>query len=179
MTNFVDSSMEARTHCLMLGQIIANLQSLELRLRSYLYMNQVKQDSSKKGPEGWDVFFLKKGASVIENAFSNYDSLDELITKYNNLVASDEEQVDQTITDIRDLLAHGRTVSPIAALDLRIFKFSRATNGRVTVTHAEDMTPEWLNQKNQQVLAAMRKVQGPLNRQMGVPGTLLTSEAGS
>ena len=122
-------------------------------------MVEVEQDSSKEGlpPE---LFALNVGDSVIENAFTNYDTLGMIISKYNDLVPSD--QVDPAITDIRDLLAHGRTVAPIASLPCRIFKFSRPVNGQVTVTHAEDMTSEWLNQTNQHVLAELRKVEAQL-----------------
>ncbi len=165
----VDSSAKAYSHCAILGAIVGDLQSLEVRLRSYLYLLEVEEDSSKKGPEGLELWKLKKGDTVVQNSFTNFDTLGTLIRKYNNCVQA-EEKVGPEILAIRDLLAHGRTSSPQPTLDLRIFKFSKEPNGNgeVQVTHAEDMTPEWLAQKKDEVLAAMKKVGDLVTRQMAL-----------
>ena len=73
--------------------------------------------------------------SVQETHLTNYDSLEQLIDKYNNVVnpANSLFLLDRTVVEIRDALAHGRVMSRTSNPPLRIFKFNRPNRGNVDV----------------------------------------------
>lgn len=78
----------------LVGKIIVNLQSLEFALRTFLY-------SKKDGPHtpllsGRNLNDYAVDEWVPENAMTSYDSLGDLIKRYNTLVDK-EKQIDTTI----------------------------------------------------------------------------------
>ncbi len=114
-----------------IGRLIARLRSFEFGLRLFLW--------NQRGPTSWSfVNELLAGQTVEENAFTSYDTLGQLITKYNATVkaSAPELQVDPGLSDLRDLLGHGRMFSNEPVSPLRVMKFSHAVRGTVTVTHA-------------------------------------------
>jgi len=89
------------------------------------------------------------------NQFTNYDSLDKLIVKYNKIASGlsklpNDLTVNSKLVDLRDALAHGRafmsipkTISPLLLL-----KFSDPKKGKTTkVEFIDVMTTNWLDEK--------------------------------
>ena len=83
--------------------------------------------------------------SVQETHLTNYDSLEQLIDKYNNVVnpANSLFLLDRTVVEIRDALAHGRVMSRTSNPPLRIFKFNRPNRGNVDVVYDQTMDQQW------------------------------------
>lgn len=136
-----------------LGKVIANLHSLEASIRIFL--------AAKDAGNGMeiDVCALSQDEIVPETFLSSYDSLGQVIRKYNELAAPDC-QVDPTIVILRDSLAHGRVIGMDATTErLRLVKFGRRdVNGNVRVELAEDLTLDWLIEQRQRVYAEILKV---------------------
>ena len=95
------------------------------------------------------------------NAFTNFDSLGQLIEKYNAAVRVKDQAlvVDAAIVTVRDLLAHGRVAadSPDEAR-LTIVKFSPPLNGTVRVTDSAMMTNQWCQERIDVVRMQIEKV---------------------
>jgi hypothetical protein len=85
--------------------------------------------ATDSGEERRFVDELQAGQTVEENAFTSYDTLGQLITKYNGAVkaSAPELQVDPDLSDLRDLLAHGRMFSnePVSPLRVMVQPRSR------------------------------------------------------
>jgi hypothetical protein len=137
-----------------LGKLVSNLQSLEFALRAYI----AKMREPHYNPNMPALDSLTVGQLVPENAFTNYDSLGELIGKFNELRPNDA--IDLTLVDLRDAIAHGRVSAPVPAPHFRILKFARPKNGSTTVTFSEGLTSEWFRVQIQKVGTEVRKVAG-------------------
>ncbi|MFC1921164.1 hypothetical protein ACFLYQ_05515 [Chloroflexota bacterium] len=90
-----------------LGEIIHNLHSLEYILR--LFLNDVDKERYGTSPPKVRSNEINVGAKVAENYFTNYDSLDALIKKYNDLIENlgkNELVISEKPVLIRDALAH-------------------------------------------------------------------------
>jgi len=132
-----------------MGKLVVHLQSLEFALRAFLY-------NKETGPKPTNPDFAKKiydfnaGDYVDENAFTNYDTLGELIGKYNKIVALTDSTlcVDKNIVDIRDALAHGRisSESPSFMEPQKLVKYDKPQNGQVRVTHCITLKKEWFDE---------------------------------
>jgi len=107
----IEKLSDVDQHALQLGQVIGNLQSLEVVLRAFLYREEIREDRSKVTQAG--LYDLEVGHSVIENAMINYDTLGQVISKYNKVVSKIDPslQVDTEIAELRDGIAHGRVLS--------------------------------------------------------------------
>ena len=146
-------------HIQHLGKLVGNLQSLEAMLRLFLAAVAKKQQSlGKVGQPDWN---LAVGDVVPEDAFTNYDSLGVLISKYNANIANRDKAlvVDAAVVSVRDLIAHGRVAAdwPDPA-HLRILKFEQPSGGSVKVVASELMSDAWFNVNNDLVRAQLRKV---------------------
>ena len=138
-----------------LGKLIGNLHSLEYLLRACLY----ETDQSAALPEGLDWYRVKVGDELPENTLTSFESLGELIDRYNRDVAtSDEQRVDRNIVDLRDAVAHGRVSGALGSAHVTLLKFTKPRNGRVQVTFASALTAEWFAEQRQRVFAEMNKV---------------------
>ena len=145
------------------GKIIVNLQSLEFLLRAFLYNNQ-NQPHNPIQPGG-DFYNFQIGDVVPENAFTSYDSLGQLIARYNNHIkqTNSDLQVDGTIVELRDAFAHGRISDPDTDDIFSLVKFSRPQQGQITVTYLARMTREWLTRENLRVITELEKVRKAAN----------------
>jgi hypothetical protein len=135
------------------GTLIANLQSFEFGLRLFLW--------NRQSLTSWEfVHNLRAGESVEENAFTDYDSLRDLIRKYNSAVKpyAPELQVDPELNDLRDLFAHGRMFNNEPVSPLRLMKFSQGVNHKVTVTHSILVDEAWLAAQASRVHAELEKI---------------------
>lgn len=138
-----------------MGKLKSNLISLETFLRFYIL---------KK--EGDDKNFIEPscanvGDLVKINAFTNYDTLNELIDRYNRYQSISEKIDSQTIISIRDLLAHGRAYSLKEGSPLIIIKYERENQqnkGFVKMTHKEILDTKWFNDANTIIHNLLQKI---------------------
>ena len=103
---------------------------------------------------------LKKGEIVAENAFTNYDSLNKLIDKYNQIpkISSAGLNIDRTIIGIREAIAHGRVFGKTPTPPQSLLKFSKPKNNLVRVTFSVQLTKEWFNEQLPRVQRAILTV---------------------
>ncbi len=136
----------ASDHALRLGKLLGNLQSLEVLLRLYL---QKASPTSKPGKsKKLSYWELGEGDEVDEDEFTNFDSLGQLIKKYNDQIAQTEPtlSVDMQIVDIRNLLVHGRVAGTGEdTTTLKILKFTKPNSGKAVVTASVLMEERWFD----------------------------------
>jgi hypothetical protein len=86
------------------------------------------------------------GAQVPENALTNWDTLGQLISKYNCVLSAAEVplySVDSSVVQVRDALAHGRLSAPIKAFPLTLWRFGKRDESRmVTVEQVVELSTE-------------------------------------
>lgn len=141
-------------HVRLLGRLLANLQSLEFLLR--VFLGHLPGAKPMGVPYGTDIYAFPVGAELPENDMTSYDSLSQLLSKFNReMNCRGEATIDESLVELRDALAHGRVSAAVEDENLRLLKFDKPRDGKVRVTFNEMMTEEWfLNQKNR-VLAAI------------------------
>ena len=118
--------MDFDTRTKLLGEVLGNFQSLEFLLRLFL---------------GKEEFFrlplrrVKPGDTLPECAFTDWDSLGQLIARVNSqfLKLGLPQRIDPSLVKVRDALAHGRVFMPADEDVVLLFKFGRPRKGRVTV----------------------------------------------
>lgn len=157
MKNFRDIGLES--YALALGKIVSNLHGLELLLRVFLHNADKKRYRSP--PPEVDPDKIKVAADVAENYFTNYDSLGDLIKRYNGLVAglkAPELRIDETLVRLRDALAHGRVLGSKPEPPLRLYKFGKPTNNQVPVIDIIDLTDARLKKEISRVFGESMKV---------------------
>lgn len=142
-----------------LGKVIVNLQSLEITLRLFLQCQ-----AARANPEIGQVKVapLKIGQQVPIDHFSSYDSLSELIQKFNESIqpADTNSLIDKQIVELRDALAHGRIWGSNPYPPFHIVKFAKP-KGRdtsVAVTFSETISIEWLATQTLRILREVGKV---------------------
>ena len=140
-----------------LGRLFGNFHSLEFALRSFLY-SQADEPHSPF-PPGVSPYAGNVGDEVPVNAFTSYDSLAELIERYNRAVGHRAELIiDPSLVDLRDALAHGRVSAFSPEPPLKLLKYSRPskdTPNRVWLTVALTLTPEWFTTQRQRTHQAI------------------------
>lgn len=160
--NHKDAHMDQKEYAYHLGSLLVNFQSLEFVLRAFLYQHQNTQ--SMGIPDGQDMYATPIGGKLRENAFTNYDSLGALIKKFNASAASNaESNIDESLVDIRDALAHGRASAAQPTDTMRILKFSKPEKGNVTVTFNAVLSKEWFVEQIRRVRDAVLIVAAKLN----------------
>lgn len=140
-----------------LGKIEVHFRSLEVVIRTFLLIYQKGYKEASKF--NISLRHLKTGQEVEDNPFTNYDTLDALIDKYNNIASSSdlftELDIDKkNLIKLRDALAHGRAFykeeSPPYKTML-LLKFSDPEKNIPTKKPKVDfqavMTDDWLNEK--------------------------------
>lgn len=146
-------------HFLFLGKLVANLQSLEFALRAFLVNYEIRSGGSF--PQSADLYNMEEGNVVALNAFTNYDNLRQLITRYNaNHRISADLRIDETLADIRDAVAHGRVSASTPSGQLKLLKFSKPEGNEkhVKVTFSVTMTKEWFDVQIRRVYDAILRV---------------------
>ena len=140
-----------------LGMLVANMQSLEVALRAFL--SRAEDDLENKHVVV-DLDNIKAGDMVQENAFTNYDTLKELIVKYNKSNRSDDYKIDDSLVKVRDALAHGRLSAKDFEMNpIRLLKFAKPTKtGKVRVELDNDLTKEWFKENINLFRDAIMKV---------------------
>ncbi|UVK96093.1 hypothetical protein LOY49_12450 [Pseudomonas atacamensis] len=134
-----------------IGKIVANLQGLELLIRSFLHDTLDAQNGAHQQPFPLDVAV---GIELPADHLTNYDTLGKLIDKYNEV----NPPINKYLVDLRDALAHGRVLGEIESSHYRLLKFSKPVNGRVKVTHNEELTEEWLKSRLEMTYTAIKEV---------------------
>ena len=106
--------------------------------------------------------------TVSETHLTNYDSLGVLIKKYNDIASSKYPHLilDSSVVEIRDALAHGRTLSTASDPPVRIFKFDRPQNSVVNIVYDQAMDEQWYNQSRKLIVEQIGKLQN-CARQIG------------
>lgn len=153
----------AENHAIHLGKLLGNLQSLEALLRGYLRNIEAKHAPNLGQKLYWS---LNVGDVVPEDAFTNYDTLGALISRFNADISRRDKSltIDPSVVETRDLLAHGRVAAdnPDPAL-LRIVKFDRLRDGKVAVVASALMSEAWFAERNTLVLAQMENIYSAIN----------------
>ena len=142
----------------LLGKLVSYLQSLEFLLRAYLYNHGDPPHNPL--PDDTSLYDLKVDETVGVNALTSYDTLRQLIERYNYLVSSDYPElcVDPWMVTLRDAIAHGRISSSDPSSVPALLKFGRPTGDMTKVDFLEILTPEWLKKQRVQVYAEIFKV---------------------
>lgn len=146
-------------HVELLGKLVANMQSLETLLRFSLLVAVTPKNTAPAYHQ-----FLS-GEMVDEDAFADYRTLGELIKAYNRSPQSAGLEVDDTLEDIRDAIAHGRTFSTAPSGSMLLLKFDRPKHGKVKVVFSALMTYEWFDQQITRFLDAWARVDQAIKRQ--------------
>ncbi len=143
--------MDHEDHVRGLGIIVSYFHTLEFVLRAVL-KNQEKGEIKK-------IVYsqLKKGDTAPEDPMTNYDSLGNLIDKYNKL-APKELRVAKGIVTIRDAIAHGRAFSDTQSLPLNLYKFDKPKNGMVAVTVVVTLDQDWFRDTAVHLYEEIQKV---------------------
>ena len=156
-------------HPLQLGKIVAHFQSLEFAIRFFLLDAEARDRRDRGDPPLQTVSYnkLKAGDWVEEDAVTNFDTLGELIEKYNKRISSVDQSLclDPGIVELRDALAHGRVARSGQSKHMRLLKFDRPRKAptdrskkQCCVTFAVEMTPTWFERQIGGTLAEIRKV---------------------
>jgi hypothetical protein len=154
-----DQLAPADKHALNLGKLVGNFQALEFVLRAFLTNAEIAQ----RGPlpkSATDMHKMNEGDMVPENAFTNYDTLGQLIEKYNKTpkILSAGLTIDGNLVDIRDAIAHGRVSADTPSSSLKLLKFNKPKNNQVRVAFSVSMTKEWFDEQIKRVYSAVLMV---------------------
>ncbi len=147
--------MDFKAHKLKLGTLVANLHSLELLLRVFL------SEHNQGGEPVVSLASLCVGDFVPVNSFTSYDSLCELIHKYNKAIKSrcPENVLDDSVVGLRDMIAHGRVLGESPSPPFTLFKCGKETPDGVRVDAKETMDEAWFSAKIAFVYQQMVKIQ--------------------
>jgi|SRR5215831_1876581 len=150
------------------GQIIGNFHSLEVAIR--LFLERI--DLGNTPAPRLDIFALKAGDCLPKTALTDYDSLGQLINRYNTHIPAIDPDlaVDRSVVELRDTLAHGRMLALEARRPLRLFRFGPPDDGTVEVRLPGDVTDEWIAVQRGRTSDQLRKVLSALAR-LGTTGT--------
>jgi hypothetical protein len=88
------NDIDEQRYVLLLGKIFANLQGLEFAIRAFLYEKSDPPHSKMRGDKNLYEYCVDE--QVPENAMTSYDTLGDLIKRYNRL-AIPERQVGENI----------------------------------------------------------------------------------
>ncbi len=151
-------NMKDEEHPLNLGKLLVNFQSLEFALRAFLVNDEIAL--GVVSAQDINLAEMNEGDVVPKNAFTNYDTLDKLIGKYNknSKVISLGLTIDKTLVEVRDAIAHGRVAGPTPAPPFKLLKFDKPRNSQVTVKYSVLLTKEWFSEQHAKTQAAVLKV---------------------
>lgn len=150
------------------GKLVTHLHAFEYALRGRLSY----EDPPVDGVAAADVRLadLEVGQAVPVNALSSYESLGQLIRRYNQLISAEDPDLviaANEIVALRDAFAHGRLVPLEADGLLRLMKFDRPVDDRTSVEFAVTLSLEWMHQwclrlerEFEKVVESMRRARG-------------------
>ena len=144
---------------LALEQIVVNLHSLEFILR--LFLHNVDKKRYGTSPPQVGLNEIKVGVKIVENYYTNYANLGELIKSYNNLIKKLEKAeliIDEKPVLLRDALAHGKVIYQRPEPPPRLYKFGKPTKSGVPVIDIIDFTDAWLQEDRGCMHEAFMKV---------------------
>lgn len=158
--------MQQEKHPLNMGKLLVNFQSLEFALRAFIWESEKDTRQDVSSYTELKLNKLKEGDEVTENAFTNYDTLRELIDKYNQnpKISSTGLTIDKALVDIRNAIAHGRVFGDTPHPPMTLLKFSKPENKRVEVTFSIQLTQEWFNKQLSRVQSAVLTVASALKQ---------------
>lgn len=146
--------MDDRKRLENLGKLVNNMQFLEMLLRACLFEDEITKGISEQVE---NVIYIK-GEALPENAYTNWDNLGKLIRKYNGLPVSKGHNIDETLVDIRDAIAHGRVILFEPSGVIQLVKFDEPDKNGVKVEFSVAMTEEWVGRQGNRFYEAIRKV---------------------
>jgi hypothetical protein len=150
-------------HCLGLGRVVAELQTLEVLLRLALHEHHDRVVGGTPSVSLGAFHLLKKGDSVAVGAnvdFDDFATLKELCERFNDRFQ--QHVISEDLIVLRDAIAHGR-VLPIKHAGqmvlklLRFYKPDKRT-GTAEVAFAELLTTAWFERQEAFVRAEADKV---------------------
>lgn len=149
-----------RGHASLLGMLMANLQSLEFVLRAYLYAHA--SASHVPFDAGKTLDSLHVGELVGVNAMTDYDTLGQLIDRYNTSVQVTHPHlmVDRSVVKVRDALAHGRVSTTDLSKPFKLLKFEKPKRSgtHIKVVFCESLTESWFDRQTKLVHDEIQKV---------------------
>ena len=135
-----------------LGRLISNLIQLEFTIRIALHLQEPHPMPTET------LRLLSPGDDLPENNITNWDTLGQLISKYNAVEAvRGGKTIDPEIVDLRDTLAHGRMTASTTTSEYRLIRFSKPdkTTRRAKVEDVHTLTLPWLNHQIGRTVKAM------------------------
>lgn len=146
------------------GKLVTHLHALEYVLRGRLSY----EDPDVNGRPAADMRLavLQPGDSVPVNSLTSYESLDQLIIRYNGSLPQEDDdlEADPSVGRLRDAVAHGRLVPIESEARLRLVKFARPEGNQTSVEFAETLTPEWIKSQCLRLQAEFEKVFESMDR---------------
>lgn len=141
-------------HARHLGGLIGNLQSLEFLLR--IALSKLPGARGRGVLSGQDFYLSPVDSFLPENDLTSYDSLGELISKFNKEMDKQGKlKIDESLVAIRDALAHGRVSASAPDETLRLLKFDKPQDGRVRVVFNEELSEAWFMRHKNRVRDAI------------------------
>lgn len=146
-------------HRIGLGGLLANFQSLEFIIRAFLSWCNYSSETAT------DMYSYPVGTELPESEWTNYDTLGDLINKYNSEAKKRNlPAIDTALVEIRDALAHGRLSAPSSAPPVRLIKFSKPKNNLVRVTFNVVMTKSWFGIQTEKIKESIEVVYSSLEQ---------------
>lgn len=140
-----------------LGKLWASLLFMEEYLRDYLSWKE------KGVPTSPNVYKIKEGDFINKDAYTNRDTLGDLIKKFNNDPVNQEKIGREEVLKIRDALAHGRLVGKLDD-GYWLSKYGIPENGKVEVKSHHKFNSEWFVQSEEYVRKETEKVRTALKK---------------
>lgn len=156
--------MKIEEHAKNLGGLILNLHSLEFLLRACL--GRLPGAPAYGLPWGTSIYTLPVGSSAPLNDFTSYETLGQLIERYNREVTARNigTAIDPSLVDLRDAIAHGRVSTGKEDTPLTLIKFSKPKGGFVNVTVNFVMDEAWFKMSRDRVKNALFAVHTALEK---------------
>jgi hypothetical protein len=145
--------MTPDAHAKSLGKLVTNFHSLETWVRIALWRASPNKDPFTR----LDFEEMPVGTLLPANELVDYSDLGTLLRKFNaQMRAQDKEEIDLSLVELRDAIAHGRVMATDGGFPLRLFKFSRPDkNGDVSVTFNACLTPTWFERRIHELKCAI------------------------
>jgi hypothetical protein len=149
----------------LIGMLAWQLWSLEWSLRCVLLCVEAGGNDPTVREAIARFYSVGSGETLPINALTSYESLGELIERYNR---SAPLPIDPSIVRLRDLLAHGRACAPNDVVPhFSLTKFSKPKHGNVIVESRGELTVQWLSREVRRVGEAVDLAQTRLREMMG------------
>jgi hypothetical protein len=114
---------------------------------------------------GQDIYSFAIGSELRESELTSYDSLGQLIDKYNREAQRRQQpEIDRALVELRDALAHGRVSAAATSDSLRLLRFEKPKDGRVKVSFNQELSTEWLSAQKVRVRDALFAVSSSMPR---------------